>query len=78
MTSIRARWIRWLVVLGWAAVLGALTAQRLAVNVQAPVQRDGAFFLFLAQNIAHGQPAYCATFETKHPLVERVSRRPWR
>jgi hypothetical protein len=38
--------------------------------VLAPVQRDGAFFLFMAQNIAFGQPAYWATFETKNPLVE--------
>ncbi len=72
MTSIPARSTRWLVVLGWAAVLGVLTAQRLAVNAQAPVQRDGAFFLFMAQNIAHGQPPYWATFETKNPLVEYV------
>lgn len=62
----------WFTVLAWTVVFAALAAHRLSVNAFAPVQRDGAFFLFMAQNIAHGQPAYWATFETKNPLVEYV------
>lgn len=39
-------------------------------NIDAPMQRDGAHFVFMANNIAHGQPPYWASFETKNPMVE--------
>lgn len=39
-------------------------------NLHAPVQRDGSHFLFMAVNIAAGQPPYWASFETKNPFVE--------
>lgn len=41
-----------------------------SMNQYAPVQRDGSHFLFMANNIAHGQNPYWASFETKNPLVE--------
>lgn len=41
-----------------------------SVNQFAPVQRDGSHFLFMANNTAHGQNPYWASFETKNPLVE--------
>lgn len=47
-----------------------LTLFYVHANLNAPVQRDGAHFVFMANNIAHGQAPYWASFETKNPLVE--------
>ncbi|WP_321798530.1 hypothetical protein [Caballeronia sp. J97] len=60
--------------LRWACVaamlIGLLTIFYLRANLHAPMQRDGAHFVFMANNIANGQPPYWASFETKNPLVE--------
>lgn len=51
-------------------VIAALGAFYAYANLPATVQRDGAHFVFMANNIAHGQAPYWASFETKNPLVE--------
>lgn len=51
-------------------LIAALSLFYLYANLYAPMQRDGAHFVFMANNIAHGQPPYWASFETKNPLVE--------
>ncbi len=63
----RSNYARWLLFL---LVLSASTMLFLSGNVHAPVQRDGSHFVFMANNIAHGQPPYWASFETKNPLTE--------
>jgi hypothetical protein len=54
------------------AVISIVAAVFASANLGAPVQRDGAHFVFMAINIAAGQPPYWASFETKNPLVEYV------
>ncbi|WP_315809183.1 hypothetical protein [Pseudomonas sp. C9-3] len=51
-------------------VIFFVAAFYLLSNISAPMQRDGAHFVFMANNIAHGLPPYWASFETKNPLVE--------
>lgn len=51
-------------------ISGCLAYFMFSMNQYAPVQRDGSHFLFMANNIAHGQNPYWASFETKNPLVE--------
>ncbi|BBU27665.1 hypothetical protein BTHE68_13990 [Burkholderia sp. THE68] len=60
--------VRW--VLLASVIIAALVALYAYANLPAPVQRDGAHFVFMANNIAHGQAPYWASFETKNPLVE--------
>ncbi|WP_157694927.1 hypothetical protein [Caballeronia fortuita] len=60
--------------LPWAGIavmlIALLAIFYLRANLHAPMQRDGAHFVFMANNIANGQPPYWASFETKNPLVE--------
>jgi hypothetical protein len=51
-------------------LISAVAAFYLHANIHAVMQRDGAHFVFMANNIAHGEPPYWASFETKNPLVE--------
>jgi len=51
-------------------ILSFVAATYTFANLDAPIQRDGAHFLFMAKNISHGQAPYWASFETKNPLVE--------
>lgn len=51
-------------------ISGCLAYFMFSMNQYAPVQRDGSHFLFMANNIAHGQNPYWASFETKNPFVE--------
>jgi len=52
------------------AALALFAAAYLVANLPAPMQRDGAHFVLMANDIAHGQAPYWASFETKNPLVE--------
>ncbi|WP_430391373.1 hypothetical protein [Dyella sp. 20L07] len=60
--------------LGWGIgatlLILALSLFYVYSNFHAPMQRDGAHFVFMANNIAHGQAPYWASFEPKNPLVE--------
>lgn len=53
-----------------SVLLSCLGLYYLLSNIGAPVQRDGAHFIFMAQQIALGHAPYWASFETKNPLVE--------
>ncbi|WP_116141152.1 MULTISPECIES: hypothetical protein [unclassified Paraburkholderia] len=50
--------------------ISTVAAFYLRADIHAVMQRDGAHFVFMANNIAHGEPPYWASFETKNPLVE--------
>ncbi|MFM0222411.1 hypothetical protein [Paraburkholderia dipogonis] len=51
-------------------IIMTVVAFYLRADMHAVMQRDGAHFVFMANNIAHGEPPYWASFETKNPLVE--------
>ena len=52
------------------ACLTGLVAHQLRLNLTLPVARDASIFLFMANNIAHGQAPHWAVPYPKNPLVE--------
>lgn len=58
------------VMLVGVACLTGLVAHQLRLNLTLPVARDASIFLFMANNIAHGQAPHWAVPDPKNPLVE--------